>query len=63
MGCLVLVGGDFPQSVVETLESWNLTVFMELDPTKLSTRCRIEYRGENFSGKYASEGEVQGACL
>lgn len=60
VGCLVLAGPDFPVSVAETLESWDIMLHIARDPSRLSTRSILQYQGENFSSNYSSKASSRG---
>lgn len=51
VGCLVLAGSDFPDSVADTLRNWDITLLIASDAARLSTRGLLEYQGDNFNGE------------
>ncbi|KAJ3464741.1 hypothetical protein MRS44_009527 [Fusarium solani] len=51
IGCIVLAGYDFPESVVQTLSTWGLALQVKRVPNKLSTRGLLQYKDENFGLK------------
>ncbi|UPL03541.1 hypothetical protein LCI18_014475 [Fusarium solani-melongenae] len=48
VGCIVLAGYDFPESVVQTLSTWELALQVKRLPDKPSTRGLLQYKDENF---------------
>lgn len=51
VGCLILAGSDFPDSVSEGLRDWDISLLVAKDDTRLSSRGLLQYRGENFKGR------------
>ncbi|EFX03987.1 carbohydrate/purine kinase [Grosmannia clavigera kw1407] len=51
VGCFILAGSDFPQSVLDRLEEWDIDLTVKVDPTRLSTRGLLEYHDAAFSRK------------
>ncbi|KAM6525726.1 hypothetical protein FALCPG4_011261 [Fusarium falciforme] len=51
IGCIVLAGYDFPESVVQTLSTWGLALQVKRLPDKPSTRGLLQYKDENFGLK------------
>ena len=43
VGCIVLAGKDFPDTIKNELESWKLSLLMVACPDGLSTRGLLEY--------------------
>lgn len=43
VGCIVLAGKDFPDTIKNELESWKLSLLMVACPNGLSTRGLLEY--------------------
>ncbi|KAK0737189.1 Ribokinase-like protein [Apiosordaria backusii] len=48
IGCLVLAGSDFPDTVAETLRDWGITLRLQQVADRLSTRGLLQYQGINF---------------
>ncbi|KAK4140968.1 uncharacterized protein C8A04DRAFT_39498 [Dichotomopilus funicola] len=48
VGCCVLAGSDFPNSVEQAIMSWGITVTIIRDPSRLSTRGLLKYSGDGF---------------
>ncbi|KAI8665873.1 PfkB domain-containing protein [Fusarium keratoplasticum] len=51
IGCLILAGYDFPESVVETLNTWGLALQVMRLPDKPSTKGLLQYKDDNFGLK------------
>ncbi|KAI5919352.1 Ribokinase-like protein [Camillea tinctor] len=51
IGCFVLAGHDFPQYVTELLKSWDISLEIDVDNDRLSTRGLLEYHEETFNHK------------
>jgi hypothetical protein len=50
VGCFVLAGNDFPDSVEQAIKSWGIALTIKRDPYRLSTRSLLRYLGDNFKG-------------
>ncbi|KAI8717142.1 PfkB domain-containing protein [Fusarium sp. LHS14.1] len=51
IGCIIIAGYDFPESVVETLRAWELALQVKRLPDKPSTRGLLQYKDESFGLK------------
>ncbi|KAI1485127.1 Ribokinase-like protein [Biscogniauxia mediterranea] len=51
IGCFILAGQDFPPHVAALLKSWNISLEVDVDNDKLSTRGLLEYHEETFNYK------------
>lgn len=56
VGCCVLAGSDFPNSVEQAIMSWGITVKIIRDPSRLSTRGLLKYSGDGFKGRLEALG-------
>ncbi|KAK0734272.1 Ribokinase-like protein [Lasiosphaeria miniovina] len=50
VGCCVLAGSDFPDSVEQAIVSWGIALTIKRDPSRLSTRGLLKYSGDSFKG-------------
>ncbi|RSM04336.1 hypothetical protein CEP52_006868 [Fusarium oligoseptatum] len=51
IGCIILAGYDFPESVVETIGSWGITLQVKWLASKPSTRGLLQYKDDTFGLK------------
>ncbi|KAI4638540.1 hypothetical protein J4E93_010095 [Alternaria ventricosa] len=51
VGCLALVGYDFPDAVREQLQAWRTTLHENVSHDRLSTRGLLEYEDDTFGPK------------
>ncbi|KAI4619986.1 hypothetical protein J4E80_004511 [Alternaria sp. BMP 0032] len=51
VGCLALVGYDFPRAVREQLLAWQTTLHLKVSQDRLSTRGLLEYEDDTFGPK------------
>ncbi|KAI1505070.1 Ribokinase-like protein [Biscogniauxia marginata] len=51
VGCFVLAGQDFPKPIIALLKGWDITVDINVDNDRLSTRGQLEYHDETFNCK------------
>jgi len=68
LGCYILAGSDFPDSVEQAIMSWGIAVTIIKDPSRLSTRGLLKYLGESFKGqleasRYCTPGKLTLAAL
>ncbi|KAI2621042.1 putative PfkB family kinase [Xylaria nigripes] len=49
VGCIILAGCDIPESTVDLLESWQMTLHLDRDPEKQCTRGLLQYEDDAFS--------------
>ncbi|KAJ4292798.1 hypothetical protein N0V90_009461 [Kalmusia sp. IMI 367209] len=62
VGCLVIAGDDFPSSVKRIIEHWGTTTVFKPREGKPSSRGKLVYRDDTFSGKYPrSKAKYMGA--
>jgi hypothetical protein len=50
VGCFVLAGSDFPDSVEDAIKRWGVTMAIKKDPHRLCTRGLVQYSAEGFTG-------------
>jgi hypothetical protein len=48
VGSFILAGHDFPKTISELIRSWNITLELDVDQTRKSTRGLLEYHDEAF---------------
>ncbi|KAK4232789.1 Ribokinase-like protein [Achaetomium macrosporum] len=48
VGCCVLAGADFPDSMEQAIKSWGIALTVIRDPSRLSTRGLLTYSGDSF---------------
>lgn len=53
IGCLVLAGKDFPEAMEKRLRKWNMTLVLNKDVERLSTRGLLEYEDTTFGRRYS----------
>ncbi|KAI1318869.1 Ribokinase-like protein [Xylariaceae sp. FL0255] len=51
IGSIIVAGNDFPQSALDLLKSWDLTLLIHQIPDKPSTRGLLEYEDDLFGRK------------
>lgn len=51
VGCLVLAGNDFPDTIRKRLKDWNMKLVLNVNSDKLSTRGLLEYEDSTFGRK------------
>lgn len=51
IGCIIMAGGDFPETTLRQYESWGVTLAVKTDRTRPSTRGLLEYQDEVFGSK------------
>ncbi|RMJ19345.1 hypothetical protein CDV36_000933 [Fusarium kuroshium] len=51
IGCIILAGYDFPESVVETIGSWGIILQVKRLASKPSTRGLLQYKDDSFELK------------
>ncbi|PSN66738.1 Ribokinase-like protein [Corynespora cassiicola Philippines] len=51
VGCLVLAGYDFPQTIRERLQDWGLKLVIKTVPERPSSRGLLEYEDDTFGPK------------
>lgn len=51
VGCIIMAGGDFPESTLAQFESWGLDLVVSRKPGRLSTRGLLVYQDRVFGCK------------
>lgn len=63
VGCFILAGNDFPDSVLARLELWGIGMTVKVDRARLSTRGLLEYHDVSFSRQYQRKHRKRTECL
>lgn len=53
VGCLLVAGEDFPQTVKEEIQNWGTTLVLKERTNARSTRGKLEYEDDTFGRKYS----------